>query len=92
MIDTSDRIKLRRTEEHELHAEPDDVMRLHEHNGTWILFDDGDGNPILRVYNVTNQQLANLNAAIGRKLGVASSVTMEHLQGLQRHLTDILKS
>lgn len=90
MTDTSDRITVRRDEEYELHAQPDDVMRLHEYNGTWILFEDADGNPVLRIYDVTDQQFADLYAAIGRKLGVAASVTMEQLRGLKQHLDKVL--
>jgi hypothetical protein len=44
------------------------------------------------IDNVTDQQLAALYIEIGRKLGIASSVTMEHLRKLHAHLDGLVRS
>jgi hypothetical protein len=92
VTDTSERITLHRTEEYEVTTEPNDTVRVHEFEGTWLLLEDGDGNTILRIYNLSDQQLAALYSEIGRKLGIPSSVTMEHLRKLHQHLGAVLGS
>ncbi len=86
------RNKLDRKRQNEMPAKYSDTLGLHEYQGsTWIVLKDGEGDDILRIYQVTEQQLADLHAQIGQRLGLASAATMEHLRRLHGVLDEIIQ-
>ena len=83
--------KLDRKKENAITAKHGDTLGLHEYQGsTWIILTDAGGDTVLRVYEVTDAQLASLHAEIGRKLGLAPEATIEHVRQLHRHLGEIV--
>lgn len=85
------RVKLDRKHENAITAKHGDTLGLHEYQGsTWIILTDAGGDTVLRVYEITDAQLASLHAEIGRKLGLAPEATIEHVRQLHRHLGEIV--
>lgn len=75
-----------------LSGRSDDKFRLHEYEGrTWLVMDDPKGDSILVVYNMTDDQLASLHAAIWQKLGLAPEATIPHIRQLHSLLADIVQ-
>ena len=74
-----------------MYVRPTDKLRLVEYQeDTWIALTDKTGEDVLRLYKVQPNQLADLHALIGRKLGLAPAATMNHLERLRTWLDMIL--
>ena len=83
--------KLERNRLHEMRARSGDGLGLFEYDGSvWLRLTDEAGDDLLRVYNLTDQQLTDLHAQIGGRLRLAPIATIDHLRRLHALLGDIL--
>lgn len=85
------KVTVPRNRDNQFSGRHDDTLRLHENEqGHWIIVDDHGGDTVLVIYNLTDHQLASLHAAIGRRLGLAPEVTLEHVRRMHSHLSEIV--
>jgi hypothetical protein len=66
-----------------------DRLELWEYNTDNLTVKDKDGNDVLRIYNLSRENMADLHAELGRVLGTPPSVTQEHLRQLWLKLDQI---
>ena len=75
--------KLERGKRNEIKVLPNDKLGIYEWKGkVWLHLTDGNVWDVVRLYNVTDEQLKALDDQIGRRLGVVQAPTLETLREL----------
>lgn len=85
------KIKLGRDVQNELQGRTGDSIGVFKYLGKhWIHVKDQAGDDILRIYNITTKQMADLHAELGEHLRLAPTAAIEHLREMRDLLDKIL--
>jgi hypothetical protein len=83
---------LERCHKNEMKVRPTDSLGIHVHRGkVWLHVTDGNVWDIVRLYDVTDDQLRALYEQIGRHLGIAQPPTIEQLWRVHEAFTYVLQ-